>query len=151
MSTNARPARRVRCLLLVAALAGCGDATAPDPGDFVASIGGFVASVPGGGGVLEVELLIDGRVGHRRSFQSSTTQTVQLEAPGIPIRPGAHRASLRIVRQTTSPSSYSVDIVAIVTQRSTGEATLHRLAGGGGAPLSLATGGSVHLDFTVGP
>ena len=102
------------------------------------------------GGLLEAELLLDGVRVDSRSFQPAETGLVILQVSDRFIAPGAHRLSLRVVRQATSPSSWEVQIGALVLNLATFATQEFKLPNDI-QTVTLADGQMTTLQFTVNP
>jgi hypothetical protein len=83
----------------------------------------------------------------RQSFQPAS-QGATLQFSERSISEGRHRLSLRIVRQVRSPSTYYIDVMAVVIHSATRSSQVFRLPDAG-TLKSVSDGQSVDLDFTV--
>lgn len=102
------------------------------------------------GGIIEVELLLDGTRVDSRTFQPAERGLVILQVSDMFITPGAHRLSVRVVRQVTSPTSWDVQIGAAVLNLAT-IATQEFKLPNDVRTVSLADGQMTTLQFNVNP
>ena len=149
----ARGCRTVAIVTLIATATSCSNAsdnpTAPSGQLGFSATAGIISSNRRGG-ILEVELLLDGLRVASRSFQSAETGLVILQTDDMFISPGAHRLSVRVVRQAASPTSWDVQIGAAVLNFST-IATQEFKLPNDIQTVSLTDGQMTTLQFTVKP
>lgn len=102
------------------------------------------------GGLLQAELLLDGARVDSRTYQPAETGLVILEVSDMFIAPGAHRLSLKVVRQTTNPTTWDVQLSAAILNFRTNSSQQFSLPNDV-ATVTLSDGQSTTLDFTVKP
>lgn len=101
-------------------------------------------------GLIEAHLLLDGNRVDSRTFQPAETGIVFLQVSDVFITSGPHRLSLNVVRQSTNPTTWDVQLGAVVLNLKT-LATQEFKLRNDVQTVTLSNGQSVTLDFSVTP
>lgn len=149
-SCRQRSAAALALALCMPSCGGAPDGPTATTGQLGFAATGAIISSNRRGGILEAELLLDGTRVASRSFQPAESGMVFLQVSDMFITPGAHRVSLKVVRQATNPTSWDVQIGAAVLNLTTLASQEFKLPNEVQS-VTLSSGQSTTLEFIVKP